>query len=86
TVNEFRSSLKQSVEMAIHDHEVIRVTRKNAPSFVVISNEDWEREQETLRILENKSLMNQITTSLQTHITHTGYQPTREQMDEISGI
>ncbi len=35
--------------------------------FVVISADDWEREQETLHVLQSKNLMQQIADSLETH-------------------
>jgi antitoxin YefM len=38
---------------------------------VVVSPEDWEREQETLFVLENRLLMDQIARSLQTHAQST---------------
>jgi antitoxin YefM len=51
-----------------------------------MSAEDWEREQETLYILQNTTLMRQLADSLKTHNGRSGYRPTQEQMDEISGI
>ena len=53
---------------------------------MVIGAEDWEREQETLHILQNSSLMRQLADSVKTHIERQGYTPTKEQMDEITGI
>jgi len=41
--------------------------RLKPANFVVVSAEDWEREQETLYVLQNKSLMEQIERSLKTH-------------------
>jgi len=41
-----------------------------------MSAEDWERDQETLYVLQNTSLMRQIADS---SATHTGYTPTKEQ-------
>ena len=51
-----------------------------------MSAEDWEREQETLHVLQSKALMQQIGDSLQTHTRGEGYQPTDEQLDEITGL
>ena len=51
-----------------------------------MSAEDWEREQETLHVLQSKSLMQQIADSLETHAQEQGYKPTDEQMNEITGI
>lgn len=86
SVNKFRASLKDSVEHVIRDHEVLRITRRNGDDFVVISAEDWERDQETLYILQNSSLMEQVIHSLQTHKEGRGYTPNREELDEINRV
>ena len=39
----------------------------HSPGDFVVSAKDWEREQETLYVLQNKSLMKQIERSLKTH-------------------
>lgn len=65
-------------------HKPLKVTRRSGEAFVVVSAEDWEREQETLYVLQNRDLMQQIAASLETH-TH-GYTPTDEQLDELTGI
>ena len=51
----------------MEEHSPLRVKRRGGQDFVVISAEDWEREQETLCILQSKSLMEQIERSLKTH-------------------
>ena len=76
SVNQFRANLKQYVDQAVDNHEPLQVTRKNGEAFVVMSLEDYEREQETLYILGNISLMTQIQESLQTHNKGKGYTPT----------
>jgi antitoxin YefM len=86
SVNQFRDNLKSLVEQAVSKHEPLRVTRRSGEDFVVLSAEDWEREQETLHILQSSDLMKQIAASLETHQTKEGYRPTQEQMDEITGI
>ncbi|EWH02994.1 type II toxin-antitoxin system Phd/YefM family antitoxin [Halomonas sp. BC04] len=86
TVNKFRDNLKSVVEQVISRHEPLKVTRRAGEAFVVMSAEDWEREQETLHVLQNKDLMQQIAASLDTHTRGNGYRPTDEQMDEITGI
>lgn len=86
SVNKFRDNLKSVVEQVISRHEPLKVTRRAGEAFVVMSADDWEREQETLHVLQNKSLMQQIADSLETHTRGKGYQPTGEQMDEITGI
>ncbi|SDN72468.1 antitoxin YefM [Vreelandella arcis] len=86
SVNKFRDNLKSVVEQVISRHEPLKVTRRAGEAFVVISAEDWEREQETLHVLQNRDLMQQIAASLDTHSRGQGYQPDNEQMDEITGI
>ena len=86
SVNKFRDNLKTLVEQVVSEHEPLKVTRRSGDDFVVLSAEDWEREQESLRILQNSDLMRQISASLATHSQNTGYKPTVEQMNEITGI
>ena len=86
SVNKFRDNLKTFVEQIVTDHTPLKVTRRTGDDFVVVSADDWEREQEALFVLQNKSLMKQIATSLQTHKQGSGYTPTQDEMDEITGI
>jgi antitoxin YefM len=86
TVNKFRDNLKLFVEQVVSGHFPLRVTRRNGADFVVMSAEDWERDQETLHVLQNSSLMRQIAESSATHAAGTGYIPTQEQLDEIIGV
>ncbi len=86
TVNKFRDGLKSFVEQVVTQHTPLRVTRRSGSDFVVMSAEDWERDQETLYVLQNTSLMRQIAESSATHKAGAGYTPTKEQLDEIVGI
>lgn len=86
TVNKFRDSLKTFIEQVVSQHIPLRVTRRNGADFVVMSAEDWERDQETLYVLQNNSLMRQIAESSATHKAGTGYTPNKEQLDEILGV
>lgn len=86
SVNKFRDGLKAFVEQVVNQHVPLRVTRRNGADFIVMSAEDWERDQETLYVLQNTSLMRQIGESSVTHDGRTGYTPTKEQLDEITGI
>ena len=86
SVNKFRANLKVFVDKAINEHMVIRVKRRAGRDFIVISAEDWDRDQETLYILRHKELMSQVAESLETYTKHNGYQPTGEQLDEINRI
>lgn len=84
SVNKFRANLKDFVDKAIDEHQAIRVNRRSGKDFIIVSAEDWEREQETLYVLRNNSLMGQVAESLLTYQKNTGYKPTQEQLDEIN--
>jgi antitoxin YefM len=83
SVNKFRDTLKDCVERVISQHSPLKVTRRNGKDFVVVSAEDWEREQETLYVLQNSNLMSQVSNSIATHTQGQGYSPTHEEIDEI---
>lgn len=86
SVNQFRSNIKNFVEQATNHHTPLKVTRRNGKDFVVISAEDWERDQETLYVLQNSSLMKQIANSALTHKKRSGYTPTDGEINEILGV
>ncbi len=86
SVNKFRENLKSFVEQVTTQHLPIKVTRRAGEDFVVVSAEDWEREQETLYVLQNTGLMKQIAASTGTHSNRKGYSPTTGELDEITGI
>lgn len=81
SVNKFRANLKYHVDKTINDHEPLTVSRKNGDAFVVISLEDYNREQETLYILENSNLMKQIEKSLSTFKTKSGFTPNDDELN-----
>ncbi|WP_071590824.1 type II toxin-antitoxin system Phd/YefM family antitoxin [Synechococcus sp. PCC 7336] len=66
SVNKFRDTLRDCVERVVRQHTPLKVTRRNGKDFVVVSAEDWEREQETLYVLQNSNLMKQISESMPT--------------------
>jgi antitoxin YefM len=78
--------LKSLVEEVVSRHLPLKVTRRGGEDFVVVSADDWEREQETLFVLQNSDLMQQIAESLRTHHQGKGYKPSHEQMDEITRL
>ncbi len=86
SVNKFRDNLKCFVEQVVNEHLPLKVTRRSGEDFIVVSAEDWAREQETLYVLQNNHLMRQIADSLVTHSKKTGYTPTTGEMDEITGV
>ena len=81
SVNQFRANLKHYVDNAINNHEQLTVNRKNGEAFVVVSLEDYTREQETLYVLNNNSLLSQIEYSFKTHQAKKGYQPTKDELN-----
>ena len=86
SVNRFRDNLKSFIEQVVTQHMPIKVTRRGGEDFVVVSAEDWEREQETLYVLQNNKLMEQIAASMASHTNDEGYKPTTGELDEITGI
>ena len=86
SVNKFRANLKNLVDKAIDEHQAIRINRRSGKDFIVISAEDWEREQETLYVLRNNSLMSQVAESQATYEKKSGYKPSQEQLDAIDRI
>jgi antitoxin YefM len=75
SVNRFRKHLREAVEGVLQEHDPLRVTRRGGGDFVVVGAEDWEREQETLYVLQNRSLMEQIGRSAKTHAEGKSLQP-----------
>ena len=86
SVNKFRDNLKTYVEQVVTEHLPLKVTRRSGDDFVVLSADDWEREQETLYVLQNNDLMKQIAASAATNAKNKGYTPTAGELDEITGI
>jgi len=86
SVNKFRDNLKSFIEQVFSEHEPLKVTRRNGEDFVVVSVDDWEREQETLYVLQNNDLMKQIATSVGTHENKKGYKPKTGVINEIIDI
>ena len=71
SVNKFRDNLKKLVEQSVSRHEPLRVSRRSGQDFV-----DFQRH--TGR--NHTSRIPPINTERK------GYTPTKEQMDEITGI
>ena len=71
------------MEKVLTDHEPLKFTRRNGGAFVVVGTEDSEREQETLCVLQNRSLKDQIARSAESHAETAGYRPTEDELGEI---
>ncbi|VAW95997.1 RelB/StbD replicon stabilization protein (antitoxin to RelE/StbE) [hydrothermal vent metagenome] len=86
SVNKFRDNLKNFVEQVVTEHLPLKVTRRSGEDFVILSADDWEREQETLYVLQNSDLMKQIAASMTSNLKNAGYKPTDGELDEITRI
>ena len=82
----FRQSLANILDKVNDDSTPIQITRKGKKGAVVISLDDWESMEETLYVLQNKSLSKQIETSIQTHKARTGKTANQEIINEITGL
>lgn len=86
SLKRFRDNFNNYIAHIISTHTPLRVTQQSGESLVIMRAEDWEQEQETLYILQNSDLMQQISQSFSTHQGRMGYQPTVEQINEITGV
>ncbi|MDP8239914.1 MAG: type II toxin-antitoxin system Phd/YefM family antitoxin [Candidatus Hatepunaea meridiana] len=86
SVNQFRTNIRTIIDKLTCEHEPIRIQRRVGDDFIVISAEDWEREQETIYVLQNSTLMQQIAESLKTYNNQSGYRPTERELDAINRI
>jgi antitoxin YefM len=86
SVNQFRDNLRQYADLATKNHEPITVTRRNGEDFVVVGVEDWRSLEETIYVLQNKSLMQQIEASAKTHKKGKGRTLSQKEIDEINRI
>ena len=86
TINQFTNNLQHLIKQVINQHTPLKITNQDGADFVVISAEDWEQQQETLAILQNNNLMEQIAKSMATHSTNQGYTPTNEELNEIFSL
>ncbi len=64
---EFQRDLEAAVDSTVKRGTPLRVVHRTARDFVIIRADEWERDQETLYVLQNPSLMRQITKSLGGH-------------------
>ncbi|MBD2287441.1 type II toxin-antitoxin system Phd/YefM family antitoxin [Microcystis wesenbergii FACHB-1317] len=70
----------------IEQHTPLKITSQNGEDFIIISAEDWEQQKETLFVLQNSELMQQIKDSLATHSQNKGYILNQEQLNENLNI
>ena len=82
----FRGKLASVLDYISNNSAVVKITRQNGKAAVVMSLEDWERDQETLYVLQNKPLMRQIAASFKTHQANNGRIADKGTLDEILSI
>jgi len=85
SIHQFKQNLKRFVGRVVADHEPLKVCDGDE-EIVVISADDWESEQEMKELLQDPEFLRQLDESAKTHAAGTGYQPTKEEMDEILGV
>ncbi|HAN72903.1 MAG TPA: prevent-host-death protein [Planktothrix sp. UBA8407] len=83
---QFKNNIQDFLKQVISQHTPLKITDQNSGDFIIISAEDWEQQQETLSVLQNSYLMEQITYSMATHTQNKGYSPNQEELDEILSI
>ena len=64
---EFQNHLDNHVDVALKSQQPLKITLDSGHNVIVLSRKEWEREQETLYVMQNKSLMEQIRQSITTY-------------------
>lgn len=67
SLKQFRNNFKAFVDKVLTRQIPLKVKSQSGKEIVLISFSEWEREQETLYVLQNKNLMQQIAQSKITH-------------------
>lgn len=80
---EFKNNIQELIKKVINQNIRLKITAQTGGEFIIISAADWEQQQETLYVLQNSPLMEQIAHSLATHTQNKGYSPNQEELDEI---
>lgn len=86
TYSVFRRTLASVLDKVNEDSVPVQITRKGGKGAVVMSVDDFEQLEETLYVLQNKSLAAQIEKSIRTHDAREGYIADQKVMNEIIGI
>ena len=64
-VKKFSDNLQRNAGEAVADESRLKVRLGNGKYFVVLSADEWERDEETLHVLQDVDLMRQLTRSLE---------------------
>ncbi|MEY3826149.1 MAG: type II toxin-antitoxin system Phd/YefM family antitoxin [Microcystis aeruginosa LG13-03] len=86
SINQFTNNIQDFIKQVIEQHTPLKITSQNGEDFIIISAEDWEQQKETLFVLQNSELMQQIKDSLATHSQNKGYILNQEQLNENLNI
>ena len=86
SINQFTNNIQDFIKQVIEQYTPLKITSKNGEDFIIISAEDWEQQKETLFVLQNSELMQQIKDSLATHSQNKGYILNQEQLNENLNI
>ncbi len=81
----FRQTLASVLDKVNDDSVPVQITRKGGRGAIVMSIDDFESMEETIYILQNKSLSTQIEKSMETYNKGAGRKANQEVMDEILG-
>jgi len=71
---------KDKVKLKIAD-SLSTLSKKVGENFVVLPLDEYQREQETLYVLNNNSLMGQLEKSFLTYQKKEGYKPTLDELN-----
>jgi antitoxin YefM len=77
SINQFTNNLQEFLKPVIQQHIPLKITSQEEKDFV-ISAEGWDQQQETLFVLQNNNLMQQISRSMATHTENQRYRPSKE--------
>ena len=85
-LGQFQNNIHDLIKQVINQYTPLKITDQLEGDCIIVSAEDWEQQQETLFVLQNSDLMEQINHSIATHTQNKGYSPNQEKLDEILGI
>ncbi|MDJ0659882.1 MAG: type II toxin-antitoxin system Phd/YefM family antitoxin [Crocosphaera sp.] len=86
SISQFTNNIQDFIEQVIEQHTPLKISTQNGEDVIIINAKDWEQQQETLFILQNSQLMQQINDSMMTHTQNKGYTPNQEELNEILDI
>lgn len=67
TLKQFRNNFEAFVDKVLTNQKSLKVKSRSGKEMILINFTEWKREQETLYVLQNLDLMQQIAQSKITH-------------------